>query len=241
MTMPTDSSGTSLKASKISCGGYSTVVLMEDGSIFSCGSNYSGELGVGTSETNRNVLVKMTSWPIDSSGISLKASHISCGDAHTVVLMTDGTIYSTGFNYYGQLGINSTSNSNVLVEMINLPTDSSGNPTTPSKISCGSNHTGILMTDDTVYVCGSNLKGQLGIGTSDYNAYTTLTQMTILSTDSSGNQKTVSQIYCRNEHTIVLMSDDTVYACGSNYSGELGVGTSETNRNVLVQMRKSST
>mgnify|MGYP006287000565 FL=1 len=33
---------------------------------------------------------------------------VSCGRYHTVSIKTDGTLWSWGFNYYGQLGLGNT-------------------------------------------------------------------------------------------------------------------------------------
>ncbi|MFY7731260.1 MAG: RCC1-like domain-containing protein, partial [Flavobacterium sp.] len=41
-------------------------------------------------------------------------SQIACGSSHTIVLMTDGTVYGTGNNGSGQLGDGTTTNKNTL-------------------------------------------------------------------------------------------------------------------------------
>jgi hypothetical protein len=86
-------------------------------------------------------------------------SAISCGYNCTIVLMNDGTIYGCGYNYYGQFGNNTTTNSLTLTSMTPVPGK------TPSAISCGDSFTIVLMKDGTVYGCGNNAYGQLGNNT----------------------------------------------------------------------------
>ena len=127
---------------------------------------------------------------------------ISCGNYHSMILMTDGTVYGCGFNGQGQIG-DGTSRSlkKIIVPMIN------NTGKTPKEISCGKDHTIILMTDGSVYGCGLNGQGQLGDGTTTDRS--TLTQII------NNTGKTVKEIKSGSHHTIVLMNDGSVYGCGS--------------------------
>jgi hypothetical protein len=114
---------------------------------------------------------------------------------HTCIVI-GGKVYSCGYNGYGQLGINTTTNSSLFVQMI-MPSGK-----TASTVSCGGNHTVVRMTDGTVYGCGYNSYGQLGDGTTTYRS--TLVPMIM----SSG--KTASTVSCGYDHTVVRMTDGTV-------------------------------
>ena len=75
--------------------------------------------------------------------------------SHTFILLNDGTVYSTGSNSYGQLGLGNANNINTFTKV---------NIDNVKSISCGSYHTFILKNDGTVYSTGSNINGQLGLG-----------------------------------------------------------------------------
>ncbi len=76
-----------------------TAVLKEDGTIWTWGYNYNGQLGDGTT-TNRAT-------PAQVSGlIGIKA--VAAGDSHTVAVKEDGTVWAWGYNYNGQLGDGTT-------------------------------------------------------------------------------------------------------------------------------------
>ena len=202
------------------CGSSHTIVLMTDGSIWGCGYNGYGQLGIG-STTSQNSLTLMNT---TSSGRTPLA--VYCGLYHTMVLMTDGSIWGCGYNRYGQLGIGSTINKSLLTLM---NTTSSGR--TPLAVAGGSTHTIVLMTDGSIWGCGQNYIGQLGIGSTTQQ--TSLTQM---NTTSSG--RTPLAVACGSSHTIVLMTDFSVWGCGYNYNGQLGIG-STTSQNSLTQITYS--
>jgi hypothetical protein len=200
----------------IDCGVGHTIVLMNDGTVYGCGNNYSGQLGDGT-DSNRYTLTAMT------NNTEKTPVAISCGSAHTIVLMSDGSVYGSGYNYFDQLGDGTTTGRYTLTAMTNTTEK------IPVAISCGAAHTMVLMNDGTVYGCGNNNSGQLGDGTTVNKK--TLTDMNL----SNLSGKTPVAISCGcSLHTIVLMNDGTVYSCGYNGDGQLGYGTSDFDAHPLL-------
>ena len=206
-------------AAAIACGQFHTIVLMTDGTVYGTGYNNFGQLGINITAT-QTILTLMVSMP---SGKTPAA--IACGASYTIVLMTDGTVYGTGQNNYGQLGINSTANQKGLTLMISMPSGK-----TPIAISCGNSHTIVLMHDGTVYGTGYNSFGQLGINSSIVNTL----GLTIMTPMPSG--KTPIAITCGNSHTMVLMNDGTVYGTGQNTYGQLGITNNIVNQLSLTIM-----
>jgi hypothetical protein len=89
---------------------------MTDGTIYGTGRNSDGQLGT----VNTAVCTTLTLMtPISGK----RPQYIACGADHTIVLMTDGTIYGTGYNGYGQLGTGAYINSPELVPMTANNTD----------------------------------------------------------------------------------------------------------------------
>jgi alpha-tubulin suppressor-like RCC1 family protein len=199
----------------ISCGAAHTIVLMTDNTIWGCGYNFYGQLGIATNDNvNKYVLTKMNTSNI--GGTTPKS--ISCGDNHTIVLMTDNTIWGCGYNFYGQLGIAVNDNMDKYV-LTKMNTSNIGG-TTPKSISCGSAHTIVLMADNTIWGCGYNLFGQLGIATNDnVNKYV----LTKMNTSNIGGT-TPNSISCGGLNTYALMQDGSIWGCGSNQFGQLGIG-----------------
>ena len=201
--MPTLSAG--VKPKYIACGSGHTIVLMTDGSLYGTGDNGYGQL---TGSGDKRVLTKIE-MPTIPAG--LKPKYIACGGFHTVVLMTDGSLYGTGYNAYGQL--TGTGNKSSLTK-IDMPTLSDGSKPTPKYIACGSLYTVVLMTDGSLYGTGYNLNGQL-TGTGNKS------ELTEFVTTTMSMDVKPKYIACGSTHTVVLMTDGSLYGTGYNYYGQL--------------------
>jgi CheY-specific phosphatase CheX len=192
------------------------MVLFDDGSIYGTGSNTNGQLGLGDT-SNRNTFTEITNIPAGKT-----ATSISCGFFHTMVLFDDGSIYGTGLNSYGALGLGDNTQRITLTEITNIPAGKRA-----TSIYCGFFHTMVLFDDGSIYVTGYNNNGQLGLGdTSSKNTLTEITNMPV--------GKTATSISCGNSHTMVLFDDESIYLTGYNGHGELSFGDN-TNRNILTQ------
>jgi hypothetical protein len=108
---------------------------------------------------------------------------IACGNEHYVALTNDGTVWIKGDNSYGQLGINTYSTiedwkhltseafidnaQNILaaISMNKTSTQLSIDSRYIIDIFTGVDTTFFIAKDYSIYVCGCNTAGQLGIGT----------------------------------------------------------------------------
>jgi alpha-tubulin suppressor-like RCC1 family protein len=175
---------------------------------------------------------------------------VSCGNIHTIVLMSDGTLYSCGYNGLGNLGLGANAGTGMqntltkitLIRDTFFGTNLSISSKTPVAVSCGIYQTFVLMSDGTLYSCGYNDYGQLGLGNTPISTSTltkiTLIRETVGGTDVSISSKTPVDVSCGAGHTIVLMSDGTLYSCGLNSSAQLGLGdgAGTTNQNILTKI-----
>ena len=145
---------------------------------------------------------------------------IGAARSHVCVLKIDGTVWCWGDNSMGELGNNSTTQSNVPVQVTGL--------TGVTTIGAGGyNHTCALKADGTVWCWGNNASGELGDGTTtERHSPTQVTGLTGVSVIA-----TTTSFY----GTCVLKTDGTVWCWGQNGVGELGDGT-VTNRLTPVQV-----
>ena len=132
---------------------------------------------------------------------------VAAGEYHSLTLMSDGTVWTWGYNNYGQLGDGTTTRRSSPVQVAGL--------TDVTQISAGYYHNMALKADGTAWAWGYNGKGQLGDGT--------------LTGRSSPVQvkglTNISQIAAGDSHSLAIKTDGSVWAWGSNGYGQLGDGT----------------
>ena len=149
-----------------------SLILKNDKTVWSCGRNDQGQLGLGDS-SNRTTFTQVT-----TNGNDIE--QVCCGYGHTIILKNDGSLWGCGWNERGQLGLGDTPNRNTFTQIIN-------NADNIKEIYCGWIHTFILENDGTLWGCGGNGNGQLGLG--DTNHRYTFTQVTI-------NADNIKSVYC---------------------------------------------
>ena len=94
--------GTATNWSKIESGGYGTTIAKKtDGTFWSWGLNYSGELGIGTT-INRTTPTFIPNFS--------NCNYFKIKDGHVVAIKLDTTLWLWGNNLYGQIGDNSSVN-----------------------------------------------------------------------------------------------------------------------------------
>jgi hypothetical protein len=178
---------------------------MTDGSLYGTGYNVDGQLGLA------GIVNTLTQIPIPITTPPKTPKAIACGSYHTIVLMTDGSLYGTGSNVNGELGL-----AGIVNTLTQIPIPITTPPKTPTAVACGVSHTIVLMTDGSLYGTGYNNDGQLGLA----GIVKTLTQIPIPITTPP---KTPTAVACGGFHTIVLMTDGSLYGTGNNYGGQLGL------------------
>jgi len=105
---------TGVTATAIVAGGFHSLASGSDGTLYAWGYNADGELGNNrTTDSSVPVVVSLP------TGVT--ATAIAAGDFHSLASGSDGTLYAWGDNGSGQLGNNSTTDSDVPV-VVRLPT-----------------------------------------------------------------------------------------------------------------------
>ena len=198
---------------QIAAGADHSLALDSDGALYAWGSNAYGQLGNGTT-TNSSVpvAVKIAGTPLAGKTIV----QIAAGANHNMVLTSDGAVYTWGWNYHGQLGNNTKTNSNTIVAVQTISTPIAGKKIV--KIAAGQGHSLALTDDGMVYAWGRNDTGQLG-----NNATTdAMLPVAVTVTGTPMNNKTIIEIASGGRHSLAIDSSGKVYAWGHNGSGQLG-------------------
>jgi alpha-tubulin suppressor-like RCC1 family protein len=143
-----------------------------------------------------------------SQGAYAFHADVSGGYDHSLVLKSDGTVWTAGRNIYGQLGDGSNTQRYSPVQVSDL--------TDVVKVRGGTYHSLALDSDGTVWAWGWNHYGQLGIDN-------TIDQNEPVQVSGFGGRK-IKAISAFGYHSWALASDGTVWSWGYNGNGNLGIG-----------------
>ncbi len=136
---------------------------------------------------------------------------VAAGNAHTILLKSDGTVWTWGKNDFGQLGNGANSNSPIPVNVSNLVNISS--------VDGGESHTIALKSDKTVWCWGKNGSGQLGNGIDKKNSFVPTEVLKFRQENSA-----IIAVAAGQYHSAVLQDNGTVWTWGYNYFSQLGYG-----------------
>ncbi len=115
-------------------------VIKKDGSLYMWGSNKYGQVGIGTTESQKTPVKVMDN-----------VKEVALGDSHALAVTGDGELYTWGFNEHGQLGDNSTENKTTPVKIMDGVVS----------VDAGTDHSAALTKEGDLYIWGYSYNGQL--------------------------------------------------------------------------------
>jgi alpha-tubulin suppressor-like RCC1 family protein len=140
----------------------------------------------------------------------LPLPRFAAGNAHTLALRTDGTLWAWGLSQVGQVGDGTSG------PLARHPTPVAIQPESRwQSVVAGFSHSVALRADGALWSWGANTKGQLGDG-SDANA------LVPVAIQPATRWLAVAAGF---DHTVALRSDGSLWAWGRNDFGQLGDGT----------------
>jgi alpha-tubulin suppressor-like RCC1 family protein len=206
--------GTDTTWKHIAAGSAHSMAIKTDGTLWIWGDNDSGQLGLGDF-SDRNTPHQV--------GTDTTWQSIDAGNVHSMALKTDGTLWIWGANFYGQLGLGHDRD-------VTTPTQF-GTDNNWKSIAAGAGHSLAIKTDGRLWAWGRNEGGQLGLN-SIFDEANTPTQVGIDSTWKS--------ISAGGHHTIALKTNGTLWAWGSSFYGQLGLGHND-NIGIVTQVGTDTT
>jgi alpha-tubulin suppressor-like RCC1 family protein len=180
---------------KLVAGGYRTMLLRPDGTIWGWGANEYGQLGIGTTQdvTIPTQVGTDTDWR-DMDG----------DWQFTVARKKDGSLWSWGANYFGQLGNGTTNNSSVPLQI--------GAAKDWAAFAVSRWHTVALKTDGTLWSWGMNYDGSLGTGIDGPAPRPT----------QVGADHDWSAVFAGVEFSLAKKTDSSLWGWGYDEVGQLG-------------------
>ncbi|VVD01437.1 unnamed protein product [Leptidea sinapis] len=181
---------------QIACGGGHTLLLDNDGRLYSCGWNTKKQLAL-----EHEVYKFQRVWSL--SGV--KFTNVACGWDFSCGVTDDNFLFVWGSNSHGQLG---------------LPKEHFSEATKPIRlqvnactVSMGLRHTAIINSKGEVWITGCGKHGQLGLG-KDVQFSDRFQKVPVL--------KSITHVSCGQNHTVAWSSDEkALYVWGDNKHGQL--------------------
>lgn len=223
-----------------SAGGYHTIALRTDRTLWAWGGNEEGELGDGSN----------TPQPVPKQiNVGTVWRSIATGSAHTLAVRADGTLWAWGRNSSGQVGDGTTTVRTIPIQ-IGTATSwqkviagddysqavqsdgtlwewGSSGQLTPTQVgrvdimwqslSKGQDYIAGIRMNGTLWTWGSNYYGQLGDGTTV--AHSTPQQI--------GTATSWQSVHTGSGYGVALRNNGTLWAWGRNYSGQYGDGSTQ--------------
>ena len=225
------------QAVQASCGWRHSAIVLDDGQLYVTGDNEYGQCGLGGSGSGSEVdgvvdvsddgggspPPRMLRVPTLVPGLgSVRVTQVSCGRSHTAFVCSEGELYTTGLNLYGQLGLGS-------LRSRSTPARVKALGGVAAYVSCGDLHTLVLRADGKALSCGFNDAGRLGRALPDASASCAETLQPLplhaAAAASSEGGVGVVALAAGGAHSAIVCADGSVYTCGRGECGQLGHGS----------------
>jgi alpha-tubulin suppressor-like RCC1 family protein len=162
------------------------------------GRNLYGGLGENTQTTKNS--------PVQTISGGANWKQIETGNYHTVAIKTDGTLWTWGYNQYGQLGDNTTTHKSSPVQTI-------VGGTNWKQVSSKSQTVAAIKTDGTLWLWGLGIVGQMGQNGSN-------SASSPVQTVSAGTNW--KQVSVGGQVVSAIKNDGSLWLWGNNNYGQLG-------------------
>ncbi|ATB28381.1 hypothetical protein [Melittangium boletus] len=192
----------------LAAGASHSMALMQDGTVWTWGANTQGELGTGTTGGCLKLPAQVSAFT--------DVSAISAGNAYSMALKQEGTVWAWGTNGWGQLGDSSSLTRSSPVQVYGL--------TGVVAIGAGSSTSAALLSDGTVWNWGLDIVAY-------FAGYSNAGRFRPVQVPWLSNVATLAQ---GSQHTLATKPDGAAWSWGFNGSGQLGDGTA-TSRSEPVQ------
>jgi len=171
--------------------------------LYGWGLNRFGQIGNGTADyygvtDPAPVLFNINNW-----------KQITSGTRSSAGIKSDGSLWTWGFNSYGELGDNTTAHRSSPIQTVAAGTNW-------KQVMSGFYHTAAVKLDGTLWAWGLGTSGELGDNS-------VVSKSSPVQTVAGGGSW--STVACGNGHTAAVKLDGTLWLWGSNYYGQLGDNT----------------
>ncbi len=198
--------GTDSNWKMVAAGEDHSLALRTDGTLWAWGNNYAGEVGL-------NTFVDQYLQPIQV-GTSNQWQYVWAGNDCSFAIKSDGTLWAWGANTAGKLGAGNTQGYRAPIQV--------GVGENWIQVRSLSQNTFAMTADGRIFGTGFNTSGQLGNGT-------TTGSLSFIQVGTDSGWTTFGSC----SWLVAIDSEDNMYSCGTNNVGQLGVGSTENQSQLM--------
>lgn len=187
-----------------------SLVVKKDGSLWGFGSNEYGKLGIGNISFNGFMVSQYVPVKIVASGVI----SASAGGDHSLIVKSDGSLWGFGNGNNGVFGNGTEFASYTPIKILSYGV---------SEAISAEGSSIIIKKDGSLWGCGSNSRGQLGDGAplmNNLDKNPIIPRLFFVPIMASG----VKYVATGQLHTLVVKTDGSLWACGSDDYGQVGDG-----------------
>ena len=219
------------EVTQVAEGAFSSLALLEDGTVVAWGGDGRGQLGIGSDDySNLPIPVCTTKEsPCKPANYLKEVVAVAAGERYSLALLKNGKVMAWGENNEGELATGKskgpeTCNQEKTIQCSVIPLAIAGLGEV-SAIAAGSFHALALREDGSVEAWGADGEGELGDGATEQRDGPTLVcaagELAPCSHDLGG----VRAIAAAAATSTALLDDGDVLDWGTNYHGQLGDGS----------------
>lgn len=200
----------------IECGGYHNAAVSEKGEVWVWGRGDVNQLGIDFFHLQKDQIGFVSLNPVkiqDLAQENVFIKSVACGEAHTLLLDSEGKIYSFGWGDDGQLGLGDRdSTSSLTMKNMNIMKSF---PYKILKISAGAIFSACVDEIGQVYVWGNGELGQLGQGQGIKCSSTPILVESL-------NEEFIIDVVCGESYVLTMSQNGKVFAWGQGVAGFFG-------------------
>lgn len=197
---------------RVAVGAYHSVVLDDNGDVFTFGSGVWGELGHGPDK--RMDIARLIEDPLLTGKTIVD---IAISRSHMLLLTSEGDVLGAGDGNQFQMGSPNIFNSQNLTLITHAALDTA----TIIQVYAGEGFSFLISDKGTVFTMGRNLNGFLGTGLNTAE----IANPTPLNTSSLNPGEKIIKMSTSINSRIFLTDQNNIYVTGENSNGQLGDGT----------------